>query len=738
MLRILKNVLLFSACLCLVLTSCKKKEFEEFYARPDNLADPIYQQLAAKGNYTSLLKCIDKAGYKETLSGGGYWTFFAADDAAFQTFLTSINKTSVDEIDKELARKIVTYNLVYNAYREDGLIKYQAPGQSNVDVNGPKEYATKRKTAYYDFVYSAQVDNVAKKVINTNRNGGGYAEEDNNNKYIPYFSIKALDGLSLGVNDYKQFFPNAGYDNFNVVDAKVTERDVIAENGIIHFVDKVILPLENIDEHIAKSNQYSEFKKLLDLAATYTYNDNITKRYQALSKSTDSVFVKGYVGSLAFAPNNENFLASGTDAQIGGYTLVAPTNTQLQAYSKEILKYYKTFESAPKSILYDLINAHMFYSQVWPSKVSSENNSIDETVNFDVSTIVEKKILSNGFFYGINSIQKPNAFRTIYGFAYLDPKFSLMKMAIDGGLKPSIIVPQAKFTMFMMTDEQIRAAGYDFYEDRGEWGYLAPGTAGTVDISGRSRSRITRILETAVLPTRFGELDNLSGKGIVEAYNGEYIKYDGGKVYASGNEETNTPVTIDSVKNAVNGKVYYTKNILNFTETPILNTLEKLSIAEPASFEYFYKLYNTYNDYFSTIPNPVALGSFYTFLVPNNEAIKQAVKDGMLKGNTTTGEPDFGTNTSEGLDLLIAFINFHVLDKNVVVTDGKKDGGFPTLLKGDSGDPLLVRAVSPAKDNLSFLDSYGNSVGIDLAKSNNLAYRTVIHSLTSYLKYNTQ
>ena len=83
MFKISKITILFSMLACLFLASCKKKDFENYYARPSNLADPIYQQLVAKGNFTSLLKCIDKAGYKETLSAGGFWTLFAADDAAF-------------------------------------------------------------------------------------------------------------------------------------------------------------------------------------------------------------------------------------------------------------------------------------------------------------------------------------------------------------------------------------------------------------------------------------------------------------------------------------------------------------------------------------------------------------------------------------------------------------------------------------------------------------------------------
>ena len=57
-----------------LLTGCQKKEFDAYYSRPDNLAQPIYQQLASRGNFKHLLALIDKAGYKTTLSTAGYWT----------------------------------------------------------------------------------------------------------------------------------------------------------------------------------------------------------------------------------------------------------------------------------------------------------------------------------------------------------------------------------------------------------------------------------------------------------------------------------------------------------------------------------------------------------------------------------------------------------------------------------------------------------------------------------------
>ena len=73
------------AAFLLLFISCKK-EYNEFYARPENLEQPIYQQLTASGRFKSLTTLIEKAGYKETLSSAGYWTLFAPHDSAFAVF----------------------------------------------------------------------------------------------------------------------------------------------------------------------------------------------------------------------------------------------------------------------------------------------------------------------------------------------------------------------------------------------------------------------------------------------------------------------------------------------------------------------------------------------------------------------------------------------------------------------------------------------------------------------------
>jgi uncharacterized surface protein with fasciclin (FAS1) repeats len=721
--------------LLLFLTGCVKKEFEEFYARPDNLAQPVYQQLVARKNFTSLLACIDKAGYKDILSRAGYWTFFAPNDAAFQKYFTENGISSVSAIDSVTARKIVTYSLAFNAFRKDQLSNYQS--STGVIPN----QAFKRKTAYYDFVQTESGN--TRKIVSSNRNGL-YVANDNNNKSIPYFTDNFMNAKGLSATDYNAFYPNSTYSGFNVADASVVNADIVAENGIIHEIDKIVLPLQSIEQYIASNSQYSEFRSLLQKMAYYVSNADLTHRYQVLSGSADSVYVKMYRSTLGFSPNNENYIIGGTDSQIGGYSLVVPTNQQVINYTKSLLAYFGTFEAAPPEILNDFINSHMSTSLVWPNRFASSVNFQGEVPTMTTGNIVEKKVLSNGIFYGTNKVQEANVFRTIYSVPYLNPSYLLMTRGLNAELKYSIINAQVKYTMFMMPDVSVRAAYYDWSFDRNTWSYSAPGVS--VDFSTKSRDDFYRILQTSVSQPTIN-LTNLSGQGIVEMYNGEYIKYDNNKIYAGGNIDAGNYLLNDSSKTLINGTVYYTHEVvptgkrstgglLLFTKRQIGKHINDLSVADAANFGSF-KSYlvasSLWNNADSSIIGTVA-GGFYTVLIPTNAAIVNAVKQSILPGNTTTGVPNFAPTLAADKDKVVRFLTYHILNKNTVVTDGVKSGAFATLLQNSNGDPTYITVINQL-NNMELRDAFNNSVLVVLAKSNNLSNRTVIHSINNFLKY---
>ena len=736
---LLKSILIVALAV-FSFSSCKKKAFDDYYSRPSTLASPIYQQLQAKGNFKSLLACIDKAGYKEILSAAGYWTFFAANDSAFKQFFIEKGISDVSQIDSATAKQIVTYSMVYNAFLKSRLSDYQST--TGWVLNQAFRRRTVNYTGFYD---DTTLGGVKVKAIGANRNGN-FIVGDNNNKYIPYFLDKYMAANAISAYDYNYFYPNTTYTGFNVANARVVTADITAENGYINEVDKVILPLKSIDQYLASKPNYSEFKKLFDkYMVTFVQNSDATKRYNNITGLNDLVYVKSYNSSLGFSPNNENYLkVQDNDGQSNSWTLFVPTNEAFLKYRDSVLlEHYTSLDVVPQSIITDFLNAHMFANVVWPSKFASTTNVQSEPARFDAKKdVVDKQVLSNGNFYGTSKVQAANVFSTVYGKPYLDPKYLLMTRALDQSLKLNITIPSSKFTVFMMSDELLRAKGFDYNFAQSAWQYKAPGSS-SVTVGNAARDRLQRILASHIVRTPNDEMANLSGEGIIKTINGEYIKWSGGKLASAGTYTYR--VTAGDSKTAVNGRVYYSDSLLEYSDTLIGLTIKRLGNAPGSEFNYFYQLLSNSTLYTAATGDirGVNLGSFYTVFVPKNDAIQAAADSGYLPA-ADDGSPLFVTTDPLQQKLIADFIKFHILDKNTVIPDAydlintpKGDfRGLNTLYKDASSIPGTLGLNTSAQGVMRLRDNgvtphYANLI---ISKSNNLANRCVIHLIDTYLQ----
>lgn len=739
--------LLFTASLTLF--GCKKK-VNEFYDPPVNPDPPVYQQLQTKGKFTQFLSLIDKAGYKQTLNTAGYWTIFAPTDSAFQTdaeftaFLQSKGISSVSAIDSVTAQSIIQYLLVFNAFNKDRLDDYQS------NLGWINNSAFKRRTAYYTGFYNdTTAAGQAVVSIASNRNNQSiatagtpyYVSSDNNNKYIPFFTSDFLANNGLSSSDYTQFYPATPFSGFNVANAKVTEQNIAAENGVIHVIDHVVTPLASLDQFLRSTPQYSEFRSLFEkYMVLFIQNADATHRYQVLTGQNKDVLVKVYSSLLSYSPNNENFLKlQDNDGQKDGWSMIVPRNDSLLKYLNTVLlENYPSINSLPLNIIADFLNSHMWQTSLWPSKFTNTMNSLVEPAHIDFqSNVIEKKILSNGIFYGSNKVNEPNVFASVYGKAYLNPKFSLMTRLLDNDLKSVITNPNAKYTVFMMPDAVLRAQGYDYNSTINLFTFNGIG-------HDSNRLNLLRVLNSSVVETPNGELDALgtpgfSGTGAVASFGGEVIKYNGNQIISAGTADRNLTVTIDSVKTAKNGRVIYLNGLLYFTNLQIGNHIQALGT--PASSEYnlfwnYLRRSAVYDSVLFTILGTSA-GSFYTVFAPNNNAIRQAITDGLLPGTPAT--PNF--NPSLGSDkLLVAnFILYHVVDKTTIIADRKAVGFFPTLLRSAAGDPYTINIQYPGNvfevsDQNNIRKAHLLNGVTNQTSSNQLSNRAVIHLLDNYLK----
>jgi uncharacterized surface protein with fasciclin (FAS1) repeats len=727
--RTLQNAFVFLLAF-LVLSGCTKKEFHDRYDRPDDLAPAIYQQLQAKGNFTSLLACIDKAGYKTILSEAGYWTLFAPNDAAFALYLKQKNLASVADLDAATATAIVKYSLVFNAFKTDRLPDFQSA------AGWVPSLAFKRRTAYYDAAQTATVNGQPIKYYNSNRNNTGgtnyYTAADNNNKYIPYFLDRYLTPKNLTAADYNYFYPDNTYTGFNVGGAQVVNKDIIAENGVIHEINRVIAPLPSIDQYLATNTQYSVFKSLFDKYMTsYIISADATKKNKDNTGSAENIYIKVYDAGLAYSPNNENYLKlDDNDGQMEGYSMFAPTNTALNNYINSVLlEFYPSLDALPKQIMYDFLNAHMFNTTVWPSKFATTNNGQGQGALFNKDVdVVDKQVLSNGVFYGTSKVQNANVFSSVFGRAYLNPNYSLMTRALSASLKTNIINTSLKYTLFLTSDATMKALGWSYDLDATTWRYTPPG--GGTALSGSSAlDKLNRIINMQVVKADY---PSLAGTGIVETYDGEYIKYESGnKVFSTGNQDANIKLNVTGSRTTENGTVYFIDGLMTESTLTIGKHLEALAAPATSPYKKFVDYLKGSIIYTAATGDilGVTAGSFYTVLAPTNTAIDAAITAGYLPASTApTDQPS--------KDKIANFIRYHIIQKATVVPDGKKDGGYLTLLQKANGDPTTLTVINTVPNNMSVKDMLGSTVTVNNTSSNNLSNRAVIHLLNGYLTFN--
>ncbi len=730
--------------LCVVIaaaafTSCKKK-FDDFYARPDNLAQPIYQQLASAGKFNNFTTLIDKAGYKATLSAAGYWTIFAPTDSAFdadtefKAYLQSKGFSNVAAVDSTTAQAIVKFLLVYNAFEKSRIDDYQSP------LGWVPNNAFKRRTALYTGFYNdTDYLNTTYKAIQSNRNNTGAVNSyfnvaDNNNKHIPYFTDTFFTAKGLTAADYTYFYPNTPFSGFNIANAKVTQKDIQAENGVIHIIDRVVPPLQSIDEFLRNKPQYSLFRSILErFMVLFVKNNDATRKYQVLNGGSADVMVKVYSNLLAFSPNSENYFKfQDNDAQRDGWSIFVPTNDSLSKYiNTVVLQQYPSVNSLPISIIADLLNAHMWQSAVWPSKFSNAYNFLGEPVKMNAATdIVEKKILSNGFFYGTKKVNEPNVFSTVYGKAYLDPRYTMMTRLLDMEVKSTITNPNVKYTLFLMSDAVLASKGYSYNSGSNSWSF------GTVT-NDSIRLNLLRMVYSGIIETPNNELNNIGTpgfNGIITSYGGECIKYDGNRVITGGSQERNVTVTIDSVRKVLNGQVVYVNDLLYFPYANIGRNLSAMGTPVTSEFNFFWRYLSNSTLYNATTFDitGVTAGSFYTVFVPRNAAIVQAVNDGILPG--TAGVPNFAPSLTADKVKVENFLNYHFLDKRTIIPNGLDIGSYPSFLRNAAGDPVTFSVLYPG-GVFELTDVNGRKARLVTALSNVLSNRTVIHLTDNYLRY---
>lgn len=725
--------LLVSLVFIFGLYSCQD-EFSEHYKRPDWLPLTIYKQLEQKGNFKSFLTCVDKANYKDILSKAGYYTVFVPTDSAFNVFLNSRGFSSVNEIDSTLAKDIITYNLVYNAFKKERLDDFQ----SEFDEMWVEDIAFKRLTAYSKWVYTDTLN--GNEIMVADQNGvtaeTGNAFNyyyDKNNKHISYFTDNFFAYSSLTDYDYNYFFPETQYTGFNVLDARVIEPDMMAENGVIHVIDKVLTPLPNLEDFIAGKPEYSMFKMLIDtFIKDYSLSEGLTASHERATGQPDDVYIKWYPGMLV-PPNCENYLkyddAAGRgdfDAQINNWTIFVPTNDAITDFfnSKFLVHYNYDITKANPDLVKEFINTHCFQTMVWPSKFGVTTSPYGETPRFDLNTnIVDHQYASNGAFYATNKVQESNIFFTLFGNIIFDPDYALMWEALKtNNMEGDIFQDKIKLTVFMVPNEVFKKIGLN--HDGSTW--TIPDTS---ELGTNGAQVVTRLIKLHIIENV--EIEDMSQKGVYKTIGGEYIRFGSQQIWSSSNKKA---VAKNSTKKyGTNGVSFVLSGQpITFSNGNVGVDIENNYIGFTKYVEYLKKtaeanngiVYNTTTQAIANVKTSVE----NTILIPTDAAIDSAIAAGLLPKITGT------LFTDDEINMVYRFVMYHIINGAIITANGEGTGQRSTLYSTVDGKTYL--GLNNQVGAFTVTDSKGRVANwIDGAYSNILSNRAIIHQIDNYLDY---
>ena len=734
----------------LVFAGCKDKD--EYYDRPEWLEPPIYELIQEKGNFSEFLKCVDKAGYKETLSGGGFYTLFAPNDDAFETFYQS---QGISSVDSTMAKQIVEYALIQSRYSLDQLNDYESTSLQQARADS----AFKRKTSYYKWTYKEVIPEYGEQfIVDANQvgpleyAGSSFRIGDNNYKDIPFFTTGYMNTVGITDYDYNYFYPNVELSELNVVDAKLVEKDLYAENGIVHVVDKVILPLDNIEECMAAKDEYSLFKSILDnyIVEYSKAPDYFQQQNAQITGEYVEIFGKFY-SSAYFSPNCENYLGTSSggelyDDQIEGFTMFAPNNEAVEKFFNEkFLEHYESIEQMTTDQIADFVNAHMWKNTMWPSKFEKYRNIHGEVARFDPEmNIIDKEMCSNGLFYGTNIVQGSDLYYTVFGDVALNPAYSTMLKAINTFPTIKTLLknsnPDINIQMILLDNDQFEEAGITYNYGLSQWEITDNNPMGN-----NAEVALERLLNLHIFLNQDVdfEVPGIYKSGMFE--NGEYVKVASYRrryyVTSSGNASPYAGAQylgpIATV--ASNGQSY---NIA----APILFTTENVGVQLEQYYAYFRKyvdylkksaesnnpdngesmegyLYNT----ISKAITDVKISSNTTLLVPTDAAIDQAVADGYLPAITIA---DF---TLEEQQQVYNFVKFHILNGQILTPSAQYQDVAYTQYQTINGETYV--AVSSGNDVMEITDQDGRVATVVNSRSNVLANRAIIHQIDNYLRY---
>ncbi|MEG1616289.1 MAG: fasciclin domain-containing protein [Bacteroidales bacterium] len=428
----------------------------------------VWEILEKRGDFSLFLEAARRAGYQELYQGKGLSTVFAVENSLFQKYLTEKGYSSLDAVPDEELRLLIGQHTLMYSYPKHTLMDFQ-PQNGMAELPGLN---FRHRTIVRDSIYEEfdPVTQKPKKVFNVQ-------------KFLPVITSNLFNSLELkdAEENYKYFYPNSkwyGNGTFSVANAGVLEYDIPTDNGFLHIVDQVIKPMRTVykvmkDENLA----YGQMKELYNRFNDFQYQAGYSQQY---GKPGDSLFVHFHRNTQDYPILN---IASEMTYHIDiweaflyrdSYNAFVPNDAAMETFFNSywgnkaevpVSDMYKSYDELDLLSAYYLVENHFQRSSLaFPERFRTQTmrNSWGYVYDIDVDTDVEyKEVCGNGSFLGLTKVDVPQIFTGITGPVFQSKKYRLFShMLAIGKLLPDLANNEAERTMFILSDNTLKEAGY--------------------------------------------------------------------------------------------------------------------------------------------------------------------------------------------------------------------------------------------------------------------------------------
>lgn len=466
--------MLLLAILFSLLIGCEKWTEKDIYKRPEWLPGKLYTTVSVQGNLSMFAECLELAGLDKILDVSGSWSVFAPTDEAMKQYLSENQYASISDIPLDELERITEFHVIQNPWSLEQLQILGAYGWRIADNDNSNSYAYKRETMLRNPVdkYWIKRGNKKEMIVLDSTESNAYKRVFvQSRKYVPIFYDKYLNINGLTANDYSFYFDRE-YEEGNVyyAGAKILQADILAENGFVHIIDRVVDHMLNGKELLEKEMPDETYKLFLEMVYWYypEFEPNKTATFNQpdviQGGLVDTLWDLNYA-DLAFDLHNER-IDNINQTLVRHNGLFAPTDDAFREFidgtltAKSGLPHWANHKSLPLDIVEFIISQNFDSSPIYPStkKYKRVFKNKGSRYHQNEEDIIRKEFGSNCTFIGLNSYIPDRVFTSVTGPVFCRPAYSTFRRALlYSGAYDEIAKHKGELYFFPIPDYALKA-----------------------------------------------------------------------------------------------------------------------------------------------------------------------------------------------------------------------------------------------------------------------------------------